>query len=354
MKDRINYIDKLKGLTIMLVVLGHFTEYSLNIKDSGFNIFYSSFHMPLFMFLSGMFSYKNLEYKGINESIYWLQKKVTRILFPFFSFAFIYSVIAYDNFHIVLDGEFGGYWFLPALFYCMIIGLIINIISNKTSNTFKYVLSISILVYGAFCLLYLQDINIRYLNNALKMFPYFLLGTWYVKYPSLKRNIENSNNIFSISLTLYFILFVLKLNNHYSLSFSPSAPFAIIIILYLVNKFDKNIPDIFSFMGRNCLEIYLLHWFFIPDMNSFGEYLMNNSTLDIFKSQFALIILVSIIFSSVIIFTCIIISTIIHKSKPISFFLSGVSHTSLKFKYIHESIINISKQKIRVFNRKSF
>lgn len=58
MKERLNYIDWLKGIAIIAVVMGHVIQYdfmSLNIAESSFlDRFIYSIHMPLFIFLSGL------------------------------------------------------------------------------------------------------------------------------------------------------------------------------------------------------------------------------------------------------------------------------------------------------------
>lgn len=50
--QRILYIDRLKGLAIVLVVMGHVFGFSQ--PDDAITKFIYTFHMPLFMFLSGM------------------------------------------------------------------------------------------------------------------------------------------------------------------------------------------------------------------------------------------------------------------------------------------------------------
>lgn len=50
---RINYIDRMKGLAILLVVLGHVYSFVMGAESSEVNRFIYSFHMPLFMALSG-------------------------------------------------------------------------------------------------------------------------------------------------------------------------------------------------------------------------------------------------------------------------------------------------------------
>ena len=64
-KDWVLYIDTLKGITILLVIIGHiadgylraniFTE-NRNVLHFTYNIIYS-FHMPLFLFISGYVYY---------------------------------------------------------------------------------------------------------------------------------------------------------------------------------------------------------------------------------------------------------------------------------------------------------
>lgn len=61
MKERILWIDELKGFTIFLVIIGHILISRFLPQFQLFHTVIYSFHMPLFMFLSGIFSYKALE-----------------------------------------------------------------------------------------------------------------------------------------------------------------------------------------------------------------------------------------------------------------------------------------------------
>lgn len=50
------YLDTIKGFLIIVVVIGHFIEFgSRTIFDVAMHNFIYSFHMPLFVFLSGYF-----------------------------------------------------------------------------------------------------------------------------------------------------------------------------------------------------------------------------------------------------------------------------------------------------------
>lgn len=131
MNKRITYIDALKGLAIILVVCGHITEKSMGIDDSPFNQMYGSFHMPLFIFLSGLFAYKGMEKITIGMVWHFLQKKAIRILLPFLIVGGFYSLIVEHDITAVYKGVSGGYWFLPALFYCMLFGLLQRILAIR-------------------------------------------------------------------------------------------------------------------------------------------------------------------------------------------------------------------------------
>lgn len=48
------YIDRLKGFTILVVVMGHLALFSLDTGSTTVFRIIQSFEMPLFMFLSGL------------------------------------------------------------------------------------------------------------------------------------------------------------------------------------------------------------------------------------------------------------------------------------------------------------
>ena len=129
--QRLDYIDKLKGMTILLVVMGHLAEHSMDITTMPFNVMYASFHMPMFMFLSGIFAYKAFTDYSLAEIGAWIRKKFLRVIVPFFIVGGFYGLVSTGNPLDVYIGTIGGYWFLPALFICMFLGLVVNKLSCK-------------------------------------------------------------------------------------------------------------------------------------------------------------------------------------------------------------------------------
>lgn len=149
---RITYFDLVKGIGIILVVLGHMENISTELR-----IWISSFHMPLFFVVSGMLiaaknevdiSFDNNRYniKGL------IKKKAKGIIVPYLWFSLIYIPIDIANLFVlgnvdrhtfiqnILDSAtFSGVsvmWFLPALFIAEVVALWIitecgTVIANK-------------------------------------------------------------------------------------------------------------------------------------------------------------------------------------------------------------------------------
>ena len=74
------YIDSLRGFAIFVVVIGHCCEFGLGQNNTLFNYMYYSFHMPLFMFISGLVAFHRPDYKFIP----FVKSKACRLLIPFF------------------------------------------------------------------------------------------------------------------------------------------------------------------------------------------------------------------------------------------------------------------------------
>ena len=124
MTKRITYFDLAKGLGIILVVLGHISDISEELRG-----WISSFHMPLFFVIAGMLIYVKNEEKLPGKDI--IVKKFKGIIVPYLWFSLIYVPIDIMNLFIhnvdkhtfiqnlLSSVTFSGIsvmWFLPALF----------------------------------------------------------------------------------------------------------------------------------------------------------------------------------------------------------------------------------------------
>ena len=127
MGNWIQYIDSLKGVLIILVVVGHFRYANYRYMTIVNDVIYS-FHMPLFIFLSG--------YVVTELSFTKLAKRIRMLVLPFFFIGTLFSLCykgnAFSWFQIANKHYF---WYLLILTYCLIsISLIQKILRIRPSN----------------------------------------------------------------------------------------------------------------------------------------------------------------------------------------------------------------------------
>lgn len=135
MKERVNYIDWLKAIAIISVVMGHvigFDFFSLEDSSKSFlNRFITSIHMPLFIFLSGLVvSYK---FESITDICKKLFIKARVLLFPVILVGIPYALWrGFTLYEFVTSPMKYGYWYLLTLFELYILLYLVIYISKFT------------------------------------------------------------------------------------------------------------------------------------------------------------------------------------------------------------------------------
>lgn len=186
-KKRIEYIDAMRGFTMLLVVFGHVLTHSLRnySEESVVYCFFERFRMPMFFFISGYIAYKATEYWDFRLFRTILKKKAMVQLIPtfiFFSFwGFVHEANLWKSF--MNDGT-GIFWFCQALFEMFAIYYIVQLISHYTSiKTFNWLIigiavGTKILNVNNFGLYDENDSWFRMLvgYRVLPYFMYFVLG----------------------------------------------------------------------------------------------------------------------------------------------------------------------------------
>lgn len=162
------YFDNLKFLLVTLVVIGHLGLGPILARSVSFNaayIFIYTFHMPLFVFITGYFS------KNYQKETYW-PKVLSHLIVPYIIFQVLYTVydhFIYDrpDFSLTLFTPFYALWFLVSLATWRL--MLPYVVKIKYSLVLAFVVS---LLVG-----YVEDIgNYLSLGRTLVFFPFFLLG----------------------------------------------------------------------------------------------------------------------------------------------------------------------------------
>lgn len=280
-KENIYYIDNIKFILIFLVVFGHLIERYLDNNDSlrGMYMFIYSFHMPLFVFVSGFLS------KNLNKSnkIFLKQLIIPYIVLNviWYTLAYIYTKQSY------LPLIYPGWtlWFLLSLFFWKV--------SLKHLIKIKYILPISFLLGLLVGLV--PNGDILSFSRTIVYLPFFLLG-YYTKYDDIDRLNKNSNiwlGILGISLFIALFLFISENNtidyrflygsySYYELGLNIfegilyrialyiiSIVLSILIIILIPNK-----KTFYTHIGKSTMCIYVFHvyivlliFYFIPEWN---------------------------------------------------------------------------------------
>lgn len=269
------HFDNVRSLLILLVVFGHMIEPLRDIQVFKFlYLIIYSFHMPLFIFLSGYYARPNT--KGLKKLLVLLLKY--EILYALF-----YALIFNDSTNTNFDGNIIstiGYALQPIWVLWFLLSLIswrlLLIIYEKHPIFIIIILS---LVIGYNFI----PVNFRILSlgRTLSFFPYFLLG-----YLANKHNIDLHHHrkkrvtfYFASLLLLFWILYSGSVTEELlygATSFSTNAHSASVLILLKINIYLIAIAtsiivlnlvpmqqNRFTSIGTKTLPIYLLHPFII-------------------------------------------------------------------------------------------
>ena len=198
MKSNNSLVSFLQAFGIILVVIGH--AYYGDTKDSWTYAWIYSFHMPLFMFISGYLLQYGFENKSITLSsvpLYgsggFIGKKVKRLLIPYITistvafslkplfnrFAIRPVEITFTDYLKMLvypwDNVIIFFWFLPTLFLIFVI-VIYGIRIFKEMDKPAYHVGLLIICILLHIFNPLKDISILNLQGVIEYLIYFLLG----------------------------------------------------------------------------------------------------------------------------------------------------------------------------------
>lgn len=126
-KERVFTFDNSKALLIFLVVLGHFVDYYTDISRNMQVLFFFIyiFHMPLFIFIAGLFSKST-----INKSPFRIDRVLTFLLLYFILEIVLYLMLhvwfGSESYDLTMFSEDGVSWFMFAMAAWLCIGYFLN------------------------------------------------------------------------------------------------------------------------------------------------------------------------------------------------------------------------------------
>ena len=340
MPQRIGYIDALRGFTMLLVVFSHVETFSYGIKynESLLSSFIMSFFMPMFFFISGYMTYRK-EKLSWKEYIKKIKNRFVRLVIPAFLIFHIYFTF-FRNAPIDLFFTKGplGFWFTFVLFEMYLIYYTTQLLLIKQSPNKTNFILIGLGIFGQVIFLgsighyyNLETYPILTLTNTTRYFIFFILGIVCKQNEETFIKLINNDYIRTSLIILYIISLTLEWNKyllpHYSilhvLNFEIFIQylgvFLIFTLFYYYSKnFEKNniIIKNLRLIGRHTLDIYLLHWFFLPSFSFMKECFIGNKNL---LAEFYLTITIVI----AVISLCLFISYALRASHFLGYYLWG-------------------------------
>ena len=346
---RIDYIDFIKGCCIFLVVWAHSIQ---NMgPDNAFwenpiHIFICSFHMPIFMLISGFFFNHSINKTLLQTT----KRKFIQLIIPCFGWSLILVLIhviemiineipisLFEQIKYLFYETGTRFWFLRSVFICYICA----IISLKVFKKDYIACIVSFLIF-----LSIPD-NFRLAMDKF-MYPYFWFGYFIHKY--IDKIYKYKNTILPISFIIFVLLLINWEKKYYiyvtGMSFYFIEGYKIIFFPYMERLYIVIYRYLIGFSG--CIFFFLLlkklynpKWYLYRLLKETGKYTLGIYVIHIFIEGmilkhinlpnigfFSFNFLVTPIVSIFLIFFCIIIIKLLQKNKLSNFLFLGVSYSS--------------------------
>ena len=352
-KPRLGWLDALRGFTMLLVVTNHVAlkSFGMQIRWSIALQFFLLFRMPLFFFISGFLAYKASRLWNARTLGELTLKKLrvqiipTAVFFLLF-LAMIPTTPFVDSLNEALASSMkAGYWFTLVLLYMLLTFYLFSYVEQKLS-IIHFPLSIFLFIVSL-CLFetcYLPRqfswamghrgppnafMNYSSLVEMIRYFPFFLYGTIVHRYWERAQRLMDSRWFFPVVVLLALITTLEVIKWHFLRLEWASLPhtLAMFLLLTMVFMFFRYYSDFFSdqtalgrglqFIGRRTLDIYLLHYFFLPKLPMVGEFFRTHRPNFILDTTAALAV------ALVVVAFCVITSQLLRVSPFLKKYLFG-------------------------------
>ena len=356
-KQRLEWLDALRGFTMILVVAYHVAQsgFGESWRHSSSMPFLILFRMPLFFFVSGFLAYKVSQVWNLRNLGSLIVKKLRVQLIPTIVFFLLAMALLNKDFWASVNTQLlsplkGGYWFTLVLLYMFLIYYPFAYLESKLKHVrwlpIVLLFLLSLACYetcflpkvfswaqgykGVKTELYHFLMNTS-LSQVMLYFPFFLYGNIVHRYWDKAQRVMDSKWFFPllIVIVIFCTLDALKwhvLRMQWAIIPLTLAKFLLLTIVFMYFRHYQQYFTKLTFMGstlqyigRRTLDIYLIHFLFMPDLPHIGEFFNAHS------HNFAIDTTLSIIIGLLIIGFSIVTSNILRISPFLKKWLFGRS-----------------------------
>ncbi|MEO6729273.1 MAG: acyltransferase family protein [Candidatus Dojkabacteria bacterium] len=318
-KPRNPFLDIIKGGLIILVVVGHLIQTNIpNFDDNLFFRLIYSFHMPMFIGISGYVAFISMKDEPFFKKI---KKRFLALVVPFLSWYFIYGYLVRGTFRTIdirtyiiqlIKSPDYGLWFLWILFLCFVVLFLIKEFERIPQTIIKKSHLEKVLIVGTILYLYLIHYELLGIGLLKWHFPSFIIGYLiaehieffkkytklitegiFVGYPTLLffwNRVKDPRIPKFIVNFLHTYVWIVPTLFRYIVALLGSIFF--VTILYKIT--NQRIKDILEFLGNNTLDIYVIHFNLLGFVGIMGIVGLESSALDYISIALCTIIVLSL------------------------------------------------------------
>lgn len=306
-KERLVYMDQMKGVAIFLMVVGHVLLFTFGIDYDSPLMEVTVSDMPIFFFVSGFFCYKTIATK--ETYLECLKKKCVRLLPPWIVFSIITAYVGQKSF-VGTVCEF--YWFFYVLFTLSVLMITLEyLLFRHCKKDIVYV-----------CMLFLPTVIFAVLHImgcSMENLPFFYLSMYGLsfnlgwlcrKYEKLNCFLRENQLVSLVSFIIFsaYIFNLFPANNYISCFAGICGIIFIQSCLYKLSSEGANKSlSILGRVGKSTLAIYVLNFFLLPDFQQGGVIINTLDSVSLF--------LLSVCVAAIVVVCCMIVEAVFHSNK---------------------------------------
>ena len=329
-KERIEYIDAMRGFTMILVVYSHICNYCLGDWGMGFNETFFLFRLPCFFFISGwLFERPERQWNSVTIKSVVKHKFMVQIV-P--TMIFLLLLAPPPLFFSRLGTTKGGYWFTFALFVFFFLYIISSRFCKKWGCLLAFIISVMAFCYDAYYNSYFSHLGL--LPKALgfisfatwRYYLFFYIGTLVKQHFDVFIQWTNKPIVIASVIVGFGAISMMPHSENVPISylfFAIGGMLGLTMIftlfrLFYTHRFSQITHHSLEYVGTRTLDIYLLHFFLLPRfLLPYGEQLRTYHSTPL---EF----IVALMLTLVVLALCLVISRIIRLSPFLARYLFGV------------------------------
>ena len=365
MKQRLQWIDAMRGFTMLMVVTNHVQSASFgelpNLSSS--MQFFLLFRMPMFFFISGFLAYRTKDTWTFHDFCQKTGKKLRVQIIPTIVFFLVGAILLHPSTFgsTVVDWYHsprkGGYWFTLVLLYMFVVYYVFEFIEN---NIVKYslpqraeeqkspklwpILTLWVIaVFGGLtCYLpkwfswgqrygytYTGWLNDTSVIELLRYFHFFIFGNIVHRYWHKFERLFDLKGFYLAIVALAFLSTVEYVKLHFLRGQWANlthmmAQYSLLTIVFLFFRYyqdsftqDRRLGRLLQYVGMRTLDVYLIHYLFLPKVPAVGKFFNAN------PGNFVLDTALSLGVSILIVGFCVVVSNTLRISPFLKKYLFG-------------------------------